>query len=101
MMLWQAYAQPLAPLLANSEPDVTEENLQARARGTILMALSNKFGHMVISTGNKSENAVGYSTLYGDMVGGFDVLKMCIKPMSIAWRTIAIAWRIILLSLNE
>lgn len=65
----------LAPLLANSEPDVTEENLQARVRGTILMALSNKFGHMVISTGNKSENAVGYSTLYGDMVGGFDVLK--------------------------
>lgn len=65
----------LAPLLANSKPDVTEENLQARARGTILMALSNKFGHMVISTGNKSENAVGYSTLYGDMVGGFDVLK--------------------------
>ena len=65
----------LAPLLANSEPDVTEENLQARARGTILMALSNKFGHMVISTGNKSENAVGYSTLYGDRVGGFDVLK--------------------------
>ncbi|UTO04948.1 NAD+ synthase [Moraxella sp. FZLJ2107] len=65
----------LAPLLANSEPDVTEENLQARARGTILMALSNKFGHMVISTGNKSENAVGYATLYGDMVGGFDVLK--------------------------
>ncbi|MPW51464.1 NAD+ synthase [Moraxella catarrhalis] len=65
----------LAPLLANSEPDITEENLQARARGTILMALSNKFGHMVISTGNKSENAVGYSTLYGDMVGGFDVLK--------------------------
>lgn len=65
----------LAPLLANSEPDVTEENLQARTRGTILMALSNKFGHMVISTGNKSENAVGYSTLYGDMVGGFDVLK--------------------------
>lgn len=65
----------LVPLLANSEPDVTEENLQARARGTILMALSNKFGHMVISTGNKSENAVGYSTLYGDMVGGFDVLK--------------------------
>lgn len=65
----------LAPLLANSTPDTTEENLQARARGTILMALSNKFGHMVINTGNKSENAVGYSTLYGDMVGGFDVLK--------------------------
>lgn len=65
----------LAPLLAGSSPDTTEENLQARARGTILMALSNKFGHMVISTGNKSENAVGYSTLYGDMVGGFNVLK--------------------------
>lgn len=65
----------LAPIFANSQPDITEENLQARARGTILMALSNKFGHMVISTGNKSENAVGYSTLYGDMVGGFDVLK--------------------------
>lgn len=65
----------LAPLLANQAPDTTEENLQARARGTILMALSNKFGHMVISTGNKSENAVGYATLYGDMVGGFDVLK--------------------------
>lgn len=65
----------LAPLLSGSSPDTTEENLQARARGTILMALSNKFGHMVISTGNKSENAVGYSTLYGDMVGGFNVLK--------------------------
>lgn len=65
----------LAPLFAGVAPDVTEENLQARARGVILMALSNKFGHMVISTGNKSENAVGYSTLYGDMVGGFDVLK--------------------------
>lgn len=65
----------LAPILAGSVPDVTEENLQARARGVILMALSNKFGHMVISTGNKSENAVGYSTLYGDMVGGFNVLK--------------------------
>lgn len=65
----------LAPLFVGSTPDVTEENLQARARGVILMALSNKFGHMVISTGNKSENAVGYATLYGDMVGGFDVLK--------------------------
>lgn len=65
----------LAPLLAGSTPDTTEENLQARSRGVILMALSNKFGHMVISTGNKSENAVGYSTLYGDMVGGFNVLK--------------------------
>lgn len=67
----------LAPLFAGvtNTGDTTEENLQARARGVILMALSNKFGHMVISTGNKSENAVGYSTLYGDMVGGFNVLK--------------------------
>ena len=67
----------LAPLFAGATTagDNTEENLQARARGVILMALSNKFGHMVINTGNKSENAVGYSTLYGDTVGGFDVLK--------------------------
>lgn len=65
----------LAPLLANSANDTTEENLQARARGTILMALSNRFGHMVINTTNKSEASVGYGTLYGDMVGGFGVLK--------------------------
>ena len=66
----------LAPLFAgNTSVDTTEENLQARARGTILMALSNKFGHMVINTTNKSEAAVGYGTLYGDMVGGFGVLK--------------------------
>lgn len=65
----------LAPLLVKSAPDATEENLQARARGNILMALSNRFGHLVLSTGNKSENAVGYATLYGDMVGGFDVIK--------------------------
>lgn len=66
----------LAPLFTGSNgTDTTEENLQTRARGTILMALSNKFGHMVISTSNKSENAVGYTTLYGDMVGGFNILK--------------------------
>ncbi len=65
----------LSGILDKDGGDTTTENLQARARGTILMALSNKFGHMVISTGNKSENAVGYSTLYGDMVGGFNVLK--------------------------
>ncbi|OOR93442.1 NAD+ synthase [Moraxella caviae] len=65
----------LAPLFVGEANGTTEENLQARARGTILMALSNTYGHMVISTSNKSENAVGYSTLYGDMVGGFDVLK--------------------------
>jgi len=65
----------LAPLFSESPADTTEENIQARARGVILMALSNKFGHLVITTGNKSELAVGYSTLYGDMAGGFDVLK--------------------------
>ncbi len=65
----------LEPMFNNTRADNTEENIQARARGMILMALSNKFGHLVITTGNKSEMAVGYSTLYGDMAGGFDVLK--------------------------
>jgi NAD+ synthase (glutamine-hydrolysing) len=55
--------------------DTTEENLQARCRGTLLMAISNKKGYLVLTTGNKSEMAVGYATLYGDMAGGFDVLK--------------------------
>jgi NAD+ synthase (glutamine-hydrolysing) len=61
------------------EPDVTEENLQARVRGSMLMALSNKFGWMVLATGNKSELAVGYSTIYGDMCGGFSPIKDCMK----------------------
>ena len=61
--------------MSNTPADTTEENIQARARGMILMALSNKFGHLVITTGNKSEMAVGYATLYGDIAGGFDVLK--------------------------
>lgn len=65
----------LAPLFDNNKTDTTEENIQARARGTILMALSNRFGHMVVNTSNKSECAVGYGTLYGDMVGGFSALK--------------------------
>jgi NAD+ synthase (glutamine-hydrolysing) len=59
--------------------DVTEENLQARVRGNILMAMSNKFGWMVLATGNKSELAVGYSTIYGDMCGGFSPIKDCLK----------------------
>ena len=71
----QAFDQMLAPVFANREPDVTEENIQARARGVVLMAMSNKFGHMVLSTGNKSEMSVGYATLYGDMCGGYNVLK--------------------------
>ena len=67
--------QALAPLFAGQPRDVTEENLQARARGTILMAISNKFGLMVVTTGNKSEMSVGYATLYGDMNGGFNPIK--------------------------
>ena len=70
-----SFKQTLAPLFAEAPVDATEENLQARARGTLLMALSNKFGHLVLTTGNKSEMAVGYATLYGDMAGGYDVLK--------------------------
>jgi len=71
----KAFAAMLQPSFAGKSPDTTEENLQARARGITLMALSNKFGHMVLSTGNKSEMSVGYATLYGDMCGGYSVLK--------------------------
>jgi NAD+ synthase len=71
----EAFATMLAPAFAGAEPDTTEENIQARCRGIALMALSNKFGHMVVSTGNKSEMSVGYATLYGDMCGGYSVLK--------------------------
>jgi NAD+ synthase len=70
-----AYREMLAPLFAGKKEDVTEENLQSRARGMLLMALSNKLGGMVVTTGNKSEMAVGYATLYGDMCGGYNVLK--------------------------
>jgi NAD+ synthase (glutamine-hydrolysing) len=65
----------LAEPFAGREPDITEENLQARIRGNLLMALSNKFGWLVLTTGNKSEMSVGYSTLYGDSAGGFAVIK--------------------------
>ena len=71
----EAYKATLAEAFAGTQEGVAEENLQARARGNILMALSNKFGWLVLTTGNKSEIAVGYSTLYGDMAGGFNVLK--------------------------
>jgi NAD+ synthase len=67
--------ETLAPIFEGRPRDVTEENLQARIRGLLLMALSNKFGHMLLTTGNKSEMSVGYATLYGDMCGGFSVLK--------------------------
>jgi NAD+ synthase len=65
----------LAPLFAGTEPDLTEENIQSRLRGLLLMALSNKFGEMLLTTGNKSEVAVGYSTIYGDMAGGYNPIK--------------------------
>lgn len=73
--VFDAFMAQLSPLFADTRRDTTEENLQARCRGVILMALSNKRGRLVLTTGNKSEIAVGYSTLYGDMAGGFDVLK--------------------------
>ncbi|MFN3974045.1 MAG: NAD+ synthase [Dehalococcoidia bacterium] len=70
-----AYLEMLAPYFKDLPPDVTEENIQARIRGNILMSISNKFGMLVLSTGNKSEMATGYCTLYGDMAGGYSVLK--------------------------
>jgi NAD+ synthase (glutamine-hydrolysing) len=73
--MYAAFEAALAAAFAGREADLTEENLQARIRGTLLMALSNKTGKMVVATSNKSEVAVGYSTLYGDMVGGFSPLK--------------------------
>lgn len=73
--MFSAALETLAPQFEGREPDVTEENLQARIRAIILMALSNKFGWLVLTTGNKSEMAVGYSTLYGDMAGGFAPIK--------------------------
>ncbi|ALH94163.1 NAD+ synthase [Acinetobacter equi] len=76
-----SFMQTLFPFFGNSPADTTEENLQARSRGTLLMGLSNKFGNLVLSTGNKSELAVGYCTLYGDMVGGYAVLKDVYKTI--------------------
>lgn len=73
--LFEQYLTTLTPLFGNLPLDATEENLQARIRGMLLMALSNKFGSIVLTTGNKSEMAVGYCTLYGDMAGGFALLK--------------------------
>lgn len=85
----EGFQRALGPLFEGTDQGVTEENLQSRTRGTILMALSNKFGSMVVTTGNKSEMSVGYATLYGDMNGGFnpikDVYKVDVYKMS-AWR---------------
>jgi NAD+ synthase len=85
----RAFATMLSELFAGHAPDVTEENIQARARGLVLMAISNKLGHMLLTTGNKSEMSVGYATLYGDMCGGFSVLKDIYKTTVFAlarWR---------------
>ncbi|MGB3901181.1 MAG: NAD+ synthase [Mesorhizobium sp.] len=85
----EGFTRALEPLFAGTKADTTEENLQSRARGTILMAISNKFGSMVVTTGNKSEMSVGYATLYGDMNGGFnpikDLYKMQVYALS-RWR---------------
>ncbi|MGI5915498.1 MAG: NAD+ synthase [Anaerolineae bacterium] len=79
--VYGAYLEAMQPHFADTKPDVTEENIQARIRGNILMALSNKFGYLVLSTGNKSELAVGYCTLYGDMSGGLAVISDVPKGM--------------------
>ena len=67
--------EALAPLFEGTQPDLTEENIQSRLRGLLLMAMSNKFGEMLLTTGNKSEVAVGYATIYGDMAGGYNPIK--------------------------
>ena len=79
--MFDTYRHALAETFEGRAPDTTEENLQARIRGNLLMAFSNKFGHLVLTTGNKSEMSVGYATLYGDMAGGFAVIKDVPKTM--------------------
>ncbi len=84
-----AFSNVLAPIFDGRQADITEENIQSRSRGLILMAISNKLGHMVLTTGNKSEMSVGYATLYGDMCGGYSVLKDVYKTTVFAlarWR---------------
>jgi NAD+ synthase (glutamine-hydrolysing) len=85
----EAYGDALAPAFEGSEPGLAEENVQARIRGNLIMALSNKFGWLVLTTGNKSELSVGYATLYGDMAGGFAVIKDVFKLLVyrlVRWR---------------
>lgn len=79
--LYKSYLNSLSPLFADRDADIAEENIQARIRGVLLMALSNKFGHLLLTTGNKSELAVGYCTLYGDMCGGLGVISDLPKTM--------------------
>src|SRR6202000_1647004 len=88
-----AFGDMLAPLFGSGKTGIAEENIQARSRGLSLMALSNKFGAMVLTTGNKSEMSVGYATLYGDMCGGYSVLKDVYKTTVFAlsaWRNRAL-----------
>ena len=73
--MMKAFTESLSEIMAGTDTDTTEENIQARIRGNIIMAISNKFGYLALTTGNKSENAVGYATLYGDMSGGFNIIK--------------------------
>ncbi|MBP0464393.1 NAD+ synthase [Roseomonas sp. PWR1] len=85
----EAFGAMLAPAFGNRPPDITEENIQSRIRGVTLMALSNKFGEMLLTTGNKSEMSTGYATIYGDMAGGYSVLKDVYKTTVFAlcrWR---------------
>jgi NAD+ synthase (glutamine-hydrolysing) len=85
----EAYGRALGPAFERSEPGLAEENIQARIRGNLIMALSNKFGWLVLTTGNKSELSVGYATLYGDMAGGFAVIKDVFKLLVyrlVRWR---------------
>ena len=85
----ESYTQLLEGPFEGTEPDITEENLQARIRGNVVMALSNKFGWLVLTTGNKSELSVGYATLYGDMAGGLAVIKDVYKGLVyrlVRWR---------------
>ena len=79
--MYDATVQQLETIFHDREADVTEENIQARCRGLLLMAISNKTGRMLLTTGNKSEMAVGYATLYGDMAGGFAPIKDCRKTL--------------------
>src|ERR1700679_2392600 len=91
-----SYVGALESEFAGRSPDLTEENLQARIRGNLLMALSNKFGWLVLTTGNKSEMSVGYTTLYGDLAGGFAVIKDVPKTLVYRlcmWRHSPAGWR--------
>ena len=89
----EAFERTLAPLFKGAARDLTEENIQSRARGLILMAISNKFGSMVLTTGNKSEMSVGYATLYGDMNGGFNPIKDVYKTEVFRLSALRNRWR--------